>query len=187
MVVLEIMKITATSAIVVCSINSWRNHVPPFPSMTTPVLRIPRSRRSGRLGAFSLIEVVLALAVFSFSMLTIVGVMATGLSSAGDSSRNVALANIQRLLRANVNAVAYANISAMGTTPAYYTSSGYPTTQSPTSAVDNPYFTVMYTTVTPKTTDSVIGTSTGKVVLATVTYPFPSNVRTNTFSLFIAQ
>ncbi len=155
--------------------------------MTASALRTPRSRRIGRPGAFSLIEVVLALAVFSFSMLTIVGVMATGLSSAGDASRNVALANIQRLLRANVNAADYANITTMGTTPAYFTSSGYPTTQSPASAVDNPYFTVTYATGTPKTTDSVIGTSSGKVILASVTYPFPSDARTNTFSLFIAQ
>jgi uncharacterized protein (TIGR02598 family) len=135
--------------------------------------------------AFSLIEVIFALAIFSISILTMVGLMATGLNSAEDSSGNLAVANIQRLLRANLDATSYAKIAGLGTTPAYFTAAGYPTVQNPASTVDDPYYTVSYTVQSPN--NSVVNSNSAEVVLVTVSSPYPVNTRTTTFSLFVAQ
>jgi uncharacterized protein (TIGR02598 family) len=135
--------------------------------------------------AFSLIEVVFALAIFSFSMLTIVGLLASGLSSTDDSSRATALANIQRLLRANSNATTYANL-ATTTAPAYFTATGNPTVQNPTYSADAPYYAVIYTVAAPQNSLLVNATS-GKVVQFTVAYPYPTSARSSTFSLLVAQ
>lgn len=152
-----------------------------FPSSKA---RAPKLGRQCLRRAFSLIEVVFALGVFSFSMLTIVGLLATGLHSASDSSRNTALANIQRLLRANVAATSYSSVTSAGTTATYFTAAGYPTVVNPVSTVDNPYYTLTYTTTAPT---GMVSAVKGEVVTATVRYPYPSNASTNTFSLFIAQ
>ena len=78
---------------------------------------------------FSLIEVVLALGVFSISILSITGLMATGLSSAKGSSTNLAVTNIMRGLRANVQSMPFSNLSRTGSPITYYYSAdGYQTT-----------------------------------------------------------
>ena len=132
-----------------------------------------RLLRPGKRSAFSLVEVAFALAIFSFSMLTILGLMASGLSSADDSSRLTALANIQRLLRANLDATSYANVLST-TTPTYFTAAGYPTVQNPASAVDAPYYSVSYTVSAPKNS-LVVSPNSGKVVQVAVSYPYPVN------------
>jgi uncharacterized protein (TIGR02598 family) len=135
--------------------------------------------------AFSLIEVVFALAVFSFSILVIVGLMAAGLSSASDSSSSLAIANIQRVVRANLNATAYTNILNEVGTKSYFTVSGFPTTNSPASPVDAPYYDVSYTAANPAA--SLITSSSVEVVMIRVLSPYPVNAHTNIFTLFIAQ
>jgi uncharacterized protein (TIGR02598 family) len=140
-------------------------------------------RESVSCRAFSLIEVVFALAVFFFSMVTIVGLMATGLHSASDSSHTEALANIQRLTRANIAATTYSNVT---NATSYFTAAGYPTVQSPSNPVDSPFYTLSYVTNLPTgLVSNVKATST--IVAATVTYPYGVNASTNSFSLFIAQ
>jgi len=128
---------------------------------------------------------MVAIAVFSFSMLTIVGLLGTGLTSAEGSSRNLAMANIERFERANLEATAYTNLVGTPSVTNYFTDAGCPTVLNPVSSSDNPYYSVSYTT--NSLVNSLTSSGAAKIIQTSVVYPYPANAYTNTFCFFIAQ
>jgi uncharacterized protein (TIGR02598 family) len=139
--------------------------------------------------AFSLIEVVIALGIFSFALLSIMGLMAEGMNSSRNSSTNQAMANISRNLRANLQATPFTNW--ISGTPAYYyfTYGGYPTTA--TSTGDNaPFYTAALIPGAPAYPGNGTSPTTSQnayTIVATVSYPYPGNALAVTNSYFIAQ
>jgi uncharacterized protein (TIGR02598 family) len=143
--------------------------------------------------AFSLIEVVLAMGVFSFAFLSIVGVMAAGVNSVKNASTNEAITNINRNLRANIQATTFTNFTSGVSQTFYYTTGGFPTTTTATSP-NAPFYAAV---VTP-TASSYPAAPTGETVPATtsankfslvvaISYPYPLKAQTLTNSIFIAQ
>jgi len=169
------------------------SNLPPQPTVADPaaiemknVAEIPRRRLppdcAGKKRGFSLIEVMLALGVFSFGVLSIVGLMATGLDSTADSRTNLAIANITRQLRASLQATPYSSV-ASGTSYSF-TYGGYPVT-SATGA----YYTATLSPVSPVYPSSASTTTTNAFIVdVQITYPYPSNaISTGTSSLFVAR
>ncbi len=144
--------------------------------------------------AFSLVEVVLALGIFAFAVLSIVGVLSVGLNSVSTSNNSFAIANITRSLRANYQSMAYSTAvpaasPSSSPSPVYFTGAGYRTDPTTPQNVNDPVF---YTVVcTPTTTNtapgSLINSQNAAVVAVKISYPYPSSAQTNTFSLLLAQ
>ena len=148
----------------------------------SPRRRLPADC-AGKKRGFSLIEVMLAIGVFSFGVLSIVGLMATGLDSTAGSRTNLAIANITRQLRASLQAAPYSSI-ASGTSYSF-SYGGYPVT-SATGA----YYTAVLTPVPPAYPSSgQFSTSTNaSIVRMVIMYPYPSNaISGGTSSLFVAR
>jgi uncharacterized protein (TIGR02598 family) len=141
----------------------------------------------GNKHAFSLVEVVLALGIFSFAILAIVGLMATGISTVQNSSTNMAIANISRSLRASVQATPFTNWVSGGSpvsytsTTNYYTVNGYPTT-----TPGNYFYTAALIPAAPVYPSGLTSTN-ACIVGAIIYYPYPVNTQVITNSLFVAQ
>ena len=146
--------------------------------------------RSGTSQAFTLIEVVLALGVFSFAVLSLVGTLGVGLDAVSTSNNSFAIANITRSLRANYQNTLYSTVVGTTTPPTtYFTSAGYPTTlSSATNANDPVYYTVTCTSATTnQASTSLMSSQNAAVVAVNVSYPYPANAHSSAFSLFLAQ
>jgi uncharacterized protein (TIGR02598 family) len=135
--------------------------------------------------AFSLIEVVIALAIFSFALLSIMGLMAEGLNSTRNSSTNQAMANISRNLRADLQATPFTNWTSGTATNYFFTYGGYPTTQSGTDA-NAPFYTAALKPGAPIFPGNATSLNAYTVVAA-VSYPYPANAQVLTNSYLIAQ
>src|ERR1700679_3083285 len=123
--------------------------------------------------AFSLVEVVLALGIFAFAVLSIVGLMATGLNSAKDSSTNLAITNINRNLRADLQATPYSSLASATSTNYYFTDGGYPTTQS-SPAPSAPFYAVVLTTnASIYPTGIGVPSTNAATVNVKISYPYP--------------
>jgi uncharacterized protein (TIGR02598 family) len=132
---------------------------------------------------FSLVEVVLALGIFSISILSIVGLMATGLNSASGSSTNLATTNIMRELRSDVQSMPFSSLSRTGSPVIYYFSvEGYQTT-----TVGAYFYKVTLTPVAPTYPSSASTFVNADVISVNISYPYPANAQTITNSLFVAQ
>ena len=78
----------------------------PKPAVRTPVFSLNRSQ-----SGFSLVEVVLAVAVVSFSLLPMVALLPTGLESVRESANDTALGAILEKARAELNQAAWSDVS----------------------------------------------------------------------------
>jgi uncharacterized protein (TIGR02598 family) len=131
--------------------------------------------------AFSLVEVVVSLGIFSFAVLSIVCLMATGLGSAKDSNTNLVIANITRNLRANLQAMPYSSLVSGTPITYYFTDSGFPTATPSTC-----FYTVVMTPGVPVYPSGA--TSQNAYVLAVnISFPYPANANAITSSLFVAR
>jgi len=131
--------------------------------------------------AFSLVEVVLALGIFSVSILSIVGLMATGLNSANGSSTNLAVTNIMRELRANIQSMPFSNLSRTGSITYHFGTDGYTNTAS--SAY---YYTAILTPAAPAYPSGTSSTNADTISVV-ISYPYPANSQSITNSIFVAQ
>lgn len=141
--------------------------------------------RSGKKSAFSLVEVVLAMGVFSFAFLSIIGLMASGLTSVKNASTSEAIANINRNLRASIQATPFTNFTSGTAVTSYYTASGFPTTASST-APNTPFYTAVATTTASVYPGAQTSPNDFSLVVA-ISYPYPAKAQTITNSIFVAQ
>jgi len=81
--------------------------------------------RTSSVRGFSLIEVVMALGIVSFSMLAIMGVLPLGLSTLQDSVNQTATAIISQQIRSELQQVSFDSTVAFNITQFDTTSSGY--------------------------------------------------------------
>ena len=135
--------------------------------------------------AFSLVEVVLALGIFSVSILSILGLMATGLNSANGSSTNLAMTNIMRGLRADMQSTPFANLTrgSSGSITKYFGTDGYETT-----TVKDYFYQVTLTPNAPIYPTGLTTTSANAdTISVTISYPYPANTQAITNSLFVVQ
>ena len=94
--------------------------------MNTPDTRGPGTRARRRTGGFSLIEVTIALGIFVFAMVPIIGVTSSGMKNLRDSMDDTVRADIVRKVVGEVmRSTNYANVDL---NPSYYTDEGVKTT-----------------------------------------------------------
>ena len=136
--------------------------------------------------AFTLVEVVISLGIFSFAFLSVAGLMAAGLSTVKNSSSSQAITNINRSLRASLQALPFTNFALGSSTTYYFTESGYSTTVTNTSP-NAPFYKAVLTAQTT-TYPAVTGVSANACnISATISYPYPVNALSITNSYFVAQ
>lgn len=75
-------------------------------------------RHTGRRGGFTLVEIVLALGVVSFSLLAIIGTLPVGFESMQESMMHAAQANISRELRGEFQQISFKSEDGSGVPPA---------------------------------------------------------------------
>jgi uncharacterized protein (TIGR02598 family) len=139
----------------------------------------------GKKRAFSLVEVVLALGIFSFAILSILGLMATGLNTVKSSSTSMTIANISRNLRADLQATPFTSLTLNSSITYYFTDRGNPTT---TPA--NAYYVAVLTPLAPTypgNAASVLTSANAFNITAKISYPYPINAQAITNSYFVAQ
>lgn len=157
-----------------------------------PPSRSATSTRLANKRAFSLVEVVLAIGVVSFSMMAMVGVLPIGLRSAQESNAQVAMANIGRQLQGELQQISFStdssdplNISSLSSSPYYYTLEGLKTT----SAADR-YYEAKFDVANAKLSGAPFSTANARTVTVTLSYPLSApeaNRQTSVFSLLLAK
>ena len=157
-------------------------------SIAPSVLR-PALRRQARLHytAFSLIEVVLAVAIVSFSLLAIIGLLPVGLTSVRDSENDQAVGQIATQLRGQLQQISFVganagNISQLSGSNNFYTAEGLLITSSLTNLV--PYYRATFAVNKAGVAGSAFNTANADTVVVTLAYPAPVYNQTTTFSLF---
>lgn len=142
--------------------------------MTPPTIRIGAAvdRTSGR-SAFSLVEVIMAVGIVSFSMLAIIGSLSVGLNSARDSSLSLAATKINQQVRSDIGNLPFVattdqplSVDGLENSTYFYTLDG-----NKTAEVDG-YFEVSFGVADPKVAGQTAKFDGGaKNVTITVTYP----------------
>src|ERR1700761_2326973 len=79
--------------------------------------------------AFSLVEVVIALGVTSFALLSMVALIPMGLIQARQASDTTTESQIVQYARNEIEMTPFTNLSAWAATTSYYDNQGLPTTQ----------------------------------------------------------
>ena len=104
-----------------------------------PFLKALPGARRARHG-FTLVEVVLALAVASFGLISMMGLLTVGLKTVRDAITTTTEAEISQQLSNQLQMSSYASLVASGQTTYYFTQEGLPTTlsQAVYTAVINP-------------------------------------------------
>ena len=148
---------------------------------------------AGMRKAFSLVEVVLSIGVVSFALLTIVGLLPTGLSTMQKAQTLQATGNIANQIRGQMLLLSFSStnnnaIQLLPQTHYYYTADGIPV-EGTSSEV---YYTVSFKTSAISTqsapiTDASFDSYNAQSVVVTITYPPGINNQTNVFSLFVAR
>jgi uncharacterized protein (TIGR02598 family) len=70
----------------------------------------PPIRRNRLLNAFSLVEVAMAMSITSFSLLSVIALLPSGLQAVKDSAQDTALSSIIRSVRAELNQTAFTDV-----------------------------------------------------------------------------
>jgi uncharacterized protein (TIGR02598 family) len=84
----------------------------------------------GVTAAFSLVEVVLAIGITSFTLLTMVALLPMGLGMAHTAANATTQSQIVEYARNQMEMTSFANLSSWGTTNLYFDNQGLPTTAS---------------------------------------------------------
>jgi len=158
--------------------------------MKTDTPELPREDRSRR--AFSLIEVVLAVGVVSFALLSIVAMVPVGLMSVHNAQVLQATGNITDQLRGQVQLLSFVpantdSIQNLNNTTYYYTSDGMLTNAA------GAYYNALITTgtaglgTTAPVVDAKFNATNAQSILVTLTYPPGALNQTITFSFLVAR
>jgi uncharacterized protein (TIGR02598 family) len=86
-------------------------------------------RRRPKTAAFSLVEVVLALGVTSFALLSMVALIPMGLTEARQASDSTTEAQIVQYARNEIEMTPFTNLSSWSGVTSYFDNQGLPTTQ----------------------------------------------------------
>jgi uncharacterized protein (TIGR02598 family) len=88
-------------------------------------------KRMARARGFSLVEIVIALGVFSFAVIGVFGLISIALNTSKEAQRDSTLASVIRTLDADIRSTtSSAAIAALSTTPRYFDEVGKPLTSS---------------------------------------------------------
>lgn len=126
--------------------------------------------------AFSLVEVVISLAVISFALLTLLGLFGVGMASGRKSGEDTSLASISWQVLTDLQS--QTNFKAAAIASSASTNYIFDYTGQPTNAETRPYFACQVTARNPSASEV---TATGQsldsgLVMATLTITWPSNV-----------
>jgi uncharacterized protein (TIGR02598 family) len=131
--------------------------------MTKPMLQRPP-----RNSAFSLVEVVLALGVTSFALLSMVALIPLGLTEARQASDSTTEAQIVQFARNEIEMTPFTNLSSWSGVTSYFDNQGLPTTQGTAEQI----YTVTYAVTN-------VALSTGGSTNATAVFIPPNSNTTN--------
>jgi uncharacterized protein (TIGR02598 family) len=137
--------------------------------------------------AFSLIEVTLALAVVSFSMLTIAGLLPIGLSTLSSAATRTGEANIAKEMSSELEQIPLSEITGLSQTTYYYDRGGNQVLQNSSDA----FFSASFVANSPHIPGTP-GTYPSVAQTVVVTLHYPQNIgasfqKSLIFSLFVAQ
>jgi len=157
-------------------------------SITEGQRRLAFGRRVGlRSRAFTLIEVVLAVAIVSFSLLAIVGLLPIGLASVRDSENDQAIGAIATQLRGQLQQISFDttvtnNINQLPNSVNQYSSEGLLITSTvPTNIA--PYYRASFALTPSGIAGSKFTSDNSWTVVVTLNYPAPVYNQTTTFAL----
>lgn len=143
--------------------------------------------------AFSLIEVVLAMAIVAFALLAIIGMLPVGLQTMRDSQNDQAIGTIANQMRGDLQQISFGTgqgtLSDLPNTNYYYTAEGLKTELPPTG---QPYYKAQFTIANAGVNGNGFALanaapSNAANVTVTLTYPYPACTLTNSFSLFATK
>jgi uncharacterized protein (TIGR02598 family) len=144
--------------------------------------------------AFSLIEVVMAIAVVAFALVAIASTLPVGLKSMRDSQNDQAIGTIANQTRGALQQISFGtgagSLSALTTSNYYYTVEGVQTVATSTTML--PYYRAQFTVKDAGVNGlpfggTVSNPTNAATVTVILTYPYPALTQTNTFSLFAAK
>jgi uncharacterized protein (TIGR02598 family) len=158
--------------------------------------RVPHCRTT----AFTLIEVVMAMAVVSFALLAITGLLPVGLQTMRDSQNDQALGTIANQVRGDLQQINFTTdpnnanpqilLSTLVTSNYYYTDEGVKTVSTDPSAFYKASFFVTNAAVNGSAYangGSVTTPVNAAVVTVQLVYPNPAYTQTNSFSLYATK
>jgi uncharacterized protein (TIGR02598 family) len=157
------------------------------------------SQRAMATRAFSLVEVVMSVAIVAFSLIVIVGMIPVGLKTMSDTQTDQAIGTIQNQLRGDLQQVSFVignagSLSTLPSTTYYYTNEGLKTDSSSTDGP--PYYVANFAVNNAGLNGNAFTNSAGIPVYAaavtvTLTYPYVAGAshlaQTNVFSLLAAK
>jgi uncharacterized protein (TIGR02598 family) len=154
--------------------------------------------RSSSRSAFSLIEVVMAIAITAFALVAIASTLPVGLQSMRESQNDQAIGTIENSLRGDLQQIPFnsspsGSIADLSTTKNYYSVEGVQTTITGVdSTVITPYYQATFEVNNGAVNGNAYsGTQTvplnAATVTVTLTYPYPALTSTNVFSLFATK
>ena len=148
-----------------------------------------------RTTAFTLIEVVMAMAVVSFALVAIAGLLPVGLQTMRDSQNDQAVGTIANQLRGDLQQISFG--TGTGTLGGLVSTTNYYTTEGVKTDVNNIAGQVFYLASFAVTNAAVNGSAysassttspnNAAVVTVTLIYPYPAYTQTNSFSLFATK
>lgn len=161
-------------------------------------MNIQRLNRSkGPCAAFSLVEVVLAIGIVSFAVLSVLALLPQGILTVQNAETLQATSNIATQLRGEMKQLSFApstpssqdSIQALSAAIYYYTTDGIPTTD-PTTAYYKATFTISNINASPfsmKVVDASFNANNAQNVQVTLAYPPAIWNKTYVFSLLVAR
>lgn len=156
-----------------------------------------------RQGAFSLVEITLAMGIVTFSMMVIVGLLPVGLQSMQDSSVQYGMASIRQQISSELQEMPFIasdsnpgySITALSDSGNaridYFTRDGVKTTATATGMNTYPYYAATYSTNDPAIPGATSSyPSNLQMVKVTISYPYQapqSSRQTNVLSFLVAK
>lgn len=146
--------------------------------------------------AFSLIEVVLAMAIVAFALLAIIGMLPVGLATMRDSQNDQAIATIANQLRGDLQQISFGTgagtLNDLQNTPYYYTAEGLKTDLTGTNEAGQPFYEAQFTVANAGVNGNgfVIANAVpanAANITVTLTYPYPSLTQKTAFNLFATK
>jgi len=141
--------------------------------------------------AFSLIEVVIAIAIVSFSLVAIIGMLPVGLKSMQDSQNEQAEGTIANQLRGELEQISFhssdvGSIQSLPSTNYFYTSEGLRINGTEGTNV-SPYYKASFVTGDAAVNGDTFSDTNSLNIQVTLTYPYPVLSQTNTFNLLATR
>lgn len=157
----------------------WFKRTPDVARLSNPE-RARGAARSNRIRGFSLVEITIALGIFTFAILSIIGLLSVALNTSEETQRDSSLTTLIRTLNSEVRSATTSNsVTALLNGPLYYDLVGKPVA----GGNSNSYFKVTFThsnqgTNSQTAVKSLLGLKSAtnlNIWSATIAYPPPAN------------